>query len=574
MRARLAKGALAALIGWGALGLAAGGQAESTPALQAALEAELGRAMTGLKLPGQPSPYWIQTEVLDGDVATSRASFGALQSDDHDPYRSLRAEVRVGNYALDSSNFEAGFGERDGVSSRALPIDDVPDALRREIWMSLDEAYKGATEVYAAKTAARAGKPARETADLSEVTPLVTAPAPRPSADGDAVRALAVELSGALAEFKELEEGRAIARDWQGVRVLVSSEGAAAWIPTGYAVVVVQASARAADGAELRDARWWVERDPSQFPPLDALRAEVRAMGAALVARRAAPVVEDFLGPVLFEHPAAVELFRQLLAAEVVGTPPMEAAADAFGGAPDAQPTARIGRRLLPEGWSVFDDPTAQPAEVGSYAYDFEGVAAQHVDLVVDGVVRDLLMSRIPRADRAVSNGHGRALGMDRRGALPGLITVSPRRELSGRALVRKALALARQAGAPYALVVSRMLSPSLNNAFQVSFSGDAPLSGLTAPTEVYRLTPDGRREPVRGMSFVGVDRRVLRDIAAAGELGPAVGVLDGPPDRSRFNLGEVGGLPATWIVPPVLITELELRGASGGEPRVLPAPP
>ena len=573
MSNRLVKGAFAALFFCGALSVGLVGQAGSTPVLQAALEAELDRAMSGLKLPDQPAPYWIQTEVLDGDVATSRASFGALQGDDHDPYRSLRAEVRVGDYALDSSNFEAGFGERDGVSSRALPIEDVPEALRREIWMSLDEAYKGATEAYAAKTAAHQGKKAKSTADLSRVEPLVTAPAPRPSADADVIRALAVELSGALSEFKELEEGRAIARDWQGVRLLVSSEGSRAWIPTGFAVVVVQASARAVDGAELRDARWWVVRDASRFPPMDELRAEVRGMGAGLVARRSAPVVEDYLGPVLFEHPAAVELFRQLLASEVVGTPPMEAGADAFGGPPDAQPTARIGRRLLPEGWSVWDDPTSLPDEVGSYTTDFEGVAASHVDLVIDGVVRDLLMSRIPREDRSASNGHGRALGADRRAALPGLISVEPRKELSARALVRKAISLARQAGAPYAIVVSRMLSPSLANAFQVSFSGDGPLSGLTAPTEAWRLYPDGHREPVRGMSFVGVDRRVLRDIAAAGEPGAPVGVLDGPPDRSRFNLGEVGGLPATWIVPPVLITELELRGASGGEPRVLPAP-
>lgn len=548
-------------------------RAEGPSALEAALDAELSRAMQGLALPNQPKPYWIQTEVLDGDVATARASFGALHADDHDPYRNLRAEVRVGSYALDSSNFVGGIGGRDGVMNRTLPLEDAPDALRREVWLALDEAYKGATETYAAKLAARQGQDRERPPDFSQATPLVGAPLPPAKADADVVRGWARALSAALAEFPELEVGTAVARDWQGTRLLISSEGTRAWLPTGFTVVVVQATARAPDGAVLRDARWWVARRPDRMPSEAEMLAEVRAMGRSLVQRRDAPVLEDYLGPVLFEQAAAVELFRQLLPAELSGTPPIESAPDAFGDAPEQRGTARLGRRLLPDGWSVVDDPTLLPDEAGSYRHDFEGVPAERVELVADGVVRDLLMSRIPRADRARSNGHGRALGVDRRAALPGLVVVEPPRARSTRALERAALKLARQAGQPWALVVSRVLPPSLTESFEVAFSGDAPLSGLTPPVEAYRLWPDGRREPVRGLSFVGVDRRALRDIVAAGEAGPPTGVLDAAPDSGRFNLGEVGGLPVTWVVPPVLLSELELHGAGGGEPRVIPPP-
>ena len=61
MSNRLVKGAFAALFFCGALSVGLVGQAGSTPVLQAALEAELDRAMSGLKLPDQPAPYWIQT---------------------------------------------------------------------------------------------------------------------------------------------------------------------------------------------------------------------------------------------------------------------------------------------------------------------------------------------------------------------------------------------------------------------------------------------------------------------------------------------------------------------------------
>ena len=50
----------------------------------------------------------------------------------------------------------------------------------------------------------------------------------------------------------------------------------------------------------------------------------------------------------------------------------------------------------------------------------------------------------------------------------------------------------------------------------EIAFSGDGPLAGLTQATEIYRLYADGRTEPVHSMKFIGVDRRVMRDIVAS----------------------------------------------------------
>jgi hypothetical protein len=49
---------------------------------------------------------------------------------------------------------------------------------------------------------------------------------------------------------------------------------------------------------------------------------------------------------------------------------------------------------------------------------------------------------------------------------------------------------------------------------------------------------------------------------------------MDGAPGAGRFGIGAVGGLPTTWMAPPVVIRELELRGQGGREPRVLTPPP
>lgn len=545
----------------------------AVPAVEAAARTEMERAIVRLRLPDAPAPYLFLLDVLDGHVATAFAEGGVLVSADDEPYRNVRTEVRVGDYAVDSSNFSA-FGEPEGVVSRRLPVEDDAVALRREIWLATDEAYKHAVEQFSRKQAARRGDTSTRAPDFAPAQPLVRpfAQAPARKADAGRMERLAERLSAEAGKPGPIEVAQAIARDWQGRRLVLNSEGTRAWLSTGFVVVRVEATTRLPDGTELTDARSWVARDPDLLPPEEEMIAETREMAEWLVALRDAPVEEDYLGPVLFEGEAAVELFSQLLAAEIVGTPPMEQ--DGEGMAQTARaPVARPGRRLLPTGWGVVDDPTAQEPVAGAYVADHEGVAAQRVELVEDGVLRDVLMSRIPRKDVAGSNGHGRALGNDRRGAMPAVVTVSPDRTVSERRLRRAGLRLAAQTGRDYLLVVRRIVPPALVEDLEVSFSGEGPPQGLTPPYEAYRLYADGHTQPVRSLTFSGVDRRVLRDVALAAEgVGP-VDVLDGPPGPGRFQIGATGGLPVTWDVPAVLVAELELNGGGGGEPRVLAVP-
>lgn len=543
--------------------------------LQRAAEAELARAM-GMQLPDQPPPYFVSYEILDGQVATAEAALGAMLGVDDSPYRMLRTEVRVGDYALDNGNFEGDFGEGSGTRNRLLPHEDVELALRREIWLATDTAYKGATEQLSSKLSAREGSKREFGPDLYPADPVRTPfPATLPDADGEAMQEIVRALSARLVGHG-FEDGSAVARDWQGVRMIVNSEGTRAWLPAGFTVVRVEAIGRAEDGARLRDVRSFVARTPAGLPPMEEMVAEVDEMVAWIEALRTAPVEQDYLGPVLFTEPASRELFRQLLAPELAGTPAVERPPEGFDGMVEVLPTARVGRRLLPEGWSVVDDPleALQAGLPGGYAHDHEAVPAERVEIVQDGVVRDLIMSRVPRKGFDGSTGHGRSLGGDRRVAVSAAVTVTPAKPRSTRRLEKKGLALARQTVQPYVLVVDRIEPPAVSDDFRIAFSGEAPLPGLTPPNRAWRLYPDGHTEPVRGLGFVGVDRRVLRDIVLAGRTGEPGGVMDAAAGSQRFGIGAVGGLPASWAVPPVLISELELHGSGGSEERVLTAPP
>src|SRR5260370_30306349 len=63
-------------------------------------------------------------------------------------YRVLRPVVRSGNYKQDSY-YNQGMGE-----TTILPLDDDPIALRHQIWLATDEAYKASGEAFTEKQAA------------------------------------------------------------------------------------------------------------------------------------------------------------------------------------------------------------------------------------------------------------------------------------------------------------------------------------------------------------------------------------------------------------------------------------
>ncbi len=548
------------------------GLAWAGSAILTALTEELDRSRT-LSLPDAAPPYFVAYDVLDGEMCTAFAELGALVSLRNERYRTLRAEVRTGDYSFDSSNFSA-FGEREGVEQVRLPIADDLLALRREIWLATDRAYKGAVEQLSRKQAARHGNGDARPADFEKRAPVVSHRLHEavPLQD-QALAALVTSLTATLTETPAIEVGQAVVRQWEGQRYVVTSEGTQLEMPTGYTVLRVEAVTRLADGSRERDARSWVVRSPEDLPPEAELRAEVAEMAAWLDALHDAPAEPDYLGPVIFEGQAAIELFSQLLAGEITGTPAVEEELQ-NGELPSSGPVqARLGRRLLPRGWTVTDEVSAHPETPAWYAYDHEGVPPASVELVRDGVLVDVLMSRIPREDRASSTGHARAVRAARRAALPGAVEVRPARQSSARRIRRLALDASALAGHDYVLVVKQIEPPAIHEQFDVTYSGEGPPAGLTQPFEVERLYRDGRREPVRSLSFLGVDRGALRDIEAAGPMVPAATLLDGPAGTGRFAIGPTGGIPVWWSVPTVLVAEVELRSRAGGEHRVIAAP-
>src|SRR4029453_7766398 len=109
--------------------------AQESPTLTA-MQDEMKRSMAELRLKGEAPPYYIAYEVLDRTMTDVAGRLGAIVETQPRRTRTLRVEVRVGDYAFDSSRFVIqGLGGGVGLTGETViaPLDDDYDAMRREI---------------------------------------------------------------------------------------------------------------------------------------------------------------------------------------------------------------------------------------------------------------------------------------------------------------------------------------------------------------------------------------------------------------------------------------------------------
>ena len=126
-------------------------RAQDSPLLSA-MQDEMRRSMAELRMNGEPAPYYIEYEIDDLASMRAVARLGATVDDLADHSRTLQVGVRVGEYGFDSSRFitqDRGAGVVPSLSDLTVPLDDNYDAIRRQIWLATDAAYKRAVSVFA-----------------------------------------------------------------------------------------------------------------------------------------------------------------------------------------------------------------------------------------------------------------------------------------------------------------------------------------------------------------------------------------------------------------------------------------
>lgn len=560
------------------------GAAERSDVLLRAMRDELVRSTDTLQLEDLERPYFIEYAVVDRQSTVIEATFGATVNSEQAHTRSLRVDVRVGSHELDSSEFVAGRSFlRFGRSPRDLVRDDDYGALRHDLWLATDAAYKEALEQLAQKRAFLQNRVQNEPVpDFSvEAAAVLVEPPVEPAFDAEAWQGTVRRLSGVFRDFPAIDDSSVTLRVERGHKYLVNSDGSVVRQPASLAVLRARAAIRAPDGMPLKHFVPFHERAVADLPAEAELEAAVRSMASELTALAAAPVLGDYLGPVLVTGQASAEFFAQLLGDELSGhRPPLIEDERMATMMPSRNLANRLNRRVLPPSFEVVDDPTqasfAGETLIGSYAADDQGVRSEPVTLIERGILRTLLMSRRPRREIPQSNGHGRAGTSGPATARPGNLLVRAEGGQSAAALKAALIGMARDAGIDYGVLVSVLDDPSVTGSelsgrssiFDLMGGGGSP-SQLTSPILSYKVyVEDGREELVRGIGFRDVSVRSLRDIVASGEDHYV---------NNRFVESGGGGLlrglgaglngkdlPVAVVAPSVLFEELEIERVGG----------
>jgi TldD protein len=504
----------------------------------AAMSVELERSKTGLHIDQVAAPYYIEYRVTDTDEFAAEAAMGALLTEVRGRRRALHVVVRIGDYAHDS------FSGR-GVSQE-MPLDDDPGAMRHQIWLATDQAFKAATAAFAAKSAALKQLASQDAVGDFAPSPVARAIEPTASLHFDAAYwRKALEVASAPADSADpYLSVNARARFTAVNRYFANTEGTRTRTGSCSYVLSTRAATMAGDGSALVRTPAIVAGSPEELPSVDSFAARVKSTVDSMEKTRLGPLVTDeYQGPVLFLPDASNDLFDELVGQNVLGRRPRlgnpARAAGAYSGS--------LRGQVLPEFLTIVDDPTARTfhgqALAGSYQVDDEGVSAVPVTLVDKGKLVGYLMSRAPIRDFARSNGHGRCEANGAAVPFVGNLFVRSSVSYDPGELKRKLLELCRERDLPYGYVVEA-------------------LAGVETPRVIYRAyVDDGRQEMVRGAELDQVDTRTLRDcVVAAG--------------NDLFVSNRSDGIGTSVIAPSVLIRDVVVKPAQDARNKLPDYPP
>jgi TldD protein len=548
---------LAAIAAGGALSWAAPQPDKESGVLLATMQAELARAKDSLSK-SDPAPYFISYEVYDQHNFQVAGTYGTIVTSSASNRRWADVTMRVGSPALDNTHNE---NRASGITSGPLPLADDRDAIARTLWDLTNREYRRAAPAYAkvmSNTAVQAAEEdkspdfSREASQTEVDQPSLPIAFNRKEWE-DKIR----KYSSAFRKFPEVYTSSVTLQIQQSTSYFVSSEGSKVETPGIIARLVVEASTRADDGMDLVRVETFQSTKPEGLPSEQELAAKEDKMAADLKALREAPLAEPFDGPALLSGRAAAVFFHEVLGHRLEGHRQRgETEGQTF--------TKKVNQSVLPDFLSVYDDPTLHALNgvplAGSYSHDDEGVPAQRVSLIQNGILRNFLMSRMPIANFAESNGHGRRQA----GLMPtgrqGNLIVESSKTVKDSELRGKFIEEIKKAGKPYGLYFE-----DVQGGFTLT-TRELPQAFQVLPVIVWRVYADGRPDQlVRGVDIVGTPLASLNRILLTGDSMQIFNGICG---------AESGSVPVSASAPAMLFSEMEVQKRAASRERIPILPP
>mgnify|MGYP001491508205 CR=1 FL=1 len=536
-------------------------------ALQKTLVEELKRNWATLQKLKLPRVYYMVYRMKQAKSVAVAAKDGVIvkTADNRKaPSLSVNVNLRVGNHKFDNTG-------KDGndykirrhllLFSSKLPYEVDNDMLRRRLWLWTDRRYKQAMAQYSRKRYVRnlkveikdkSGDFSKEAVMKHENVP------PALTFNLKHWKKVARELSSFSATNPHVINSSVSVSATQNAEIMVDSDGSRVIrykTLYKYAIFLTYLSPKK---EYLNNYRLEYVDKESKLPNAKRLKKLIKVTLAEVVNQGNAAKGIPVEAPAILMPDVSGVLFHEALGHRLEAQRMLnESDGRTF--------RKKIGQKVIPTFLSVFDDPTIRywgktPLN-GHYHVDYQGVKAQRVTLIKDGILRGFLLSRKPIDKFLRSNGHGRALFGRTPVSRMGSLLIKSKREYTMKKLREMLIAEAKRQNKPHAFIIDR-------SSGGYTHTGTYGIQSFkNQPKVVYQIdVKTGKQTLVKGLEIIGTPLTVVNNILATGK---DYGVFNG-------HCGaESGWVPVSAIAPSLLLKTVELQRVKINQkkPYLLPPP-
>lgn len=532
-----------------------------------AMNKELKRSIKKLsKL--DPPVYFLSYQVDTSDSASVVSILGENAYTYTRRSYSADVDARAGSRTMDNTrklkSIDYGQSNPNALVNSAVPIEKQ---IRNTLWILTEEAATRAQEEYikVQTNALTSSERVDESDDFSAKLSPVSYYAPikdTPLLKQSTLENIAKRLDKFSAEFKGkdfiITSGASYSVSLRN-KYFVNSEGTQTVQGQILGRISYNISSRNKDGMRLERGNSYDFTTLEEIPSDEKILSDIATSIYELETMQNAEAAEPFHGPVILKNKATGVFFHEILGHRVEGHRQKD---DDFG----QTFTNKMDKDVISPLISVYDNPTMKyfnniPLR-GHYVYDDEGVAAQNVTIIKDGILKGFLMGRSPIKGFSQSNGHGRKQAGYRPVSRMGVTMVEAAHTVPFEDLKAMLKEEIKKQDKPYGLIID-----DISGGFTM-IDTSSPQSFKVMPLLVYKVYPDDRPdEIIRGADIVGTPLTSFNKIIAAAD------------DYAVFNGScgaESGWIPVSAIAPSVLISELEVEKVQKSYDNLplLPPPP
>lgn len=326
----------------------------------------------------------------------------------------------------------------------------------------------------------------------------------------------------------------------------VASDGSAIVENRRYARLFFTGVVHSEEGSNPQLSKSYFAFSPDQLPPDSVIVNDVAEVMQTLRELREAEPADSYEGPAILSGQVAAVFFHEILGHRLESFRQRHKLAS-------KTLTTRIGDTILPESFSIEDNPTIDTLNGvplgGGYQFDEEGVRAERAELIKGGVLTGFLTTRAPLPGVGKSNGHARAEWGKMPASRQSNLIITCTNLCSDAELRDKLKREIVQQGKPFGYFV-KQVSGGVTSEYVYSIDAFSVI-----PLLIYRVYPDNRPdELVRGVKLIGTPLTSLTGILAAGV---STGIFNG------ICGAESGRIPVSAISPSLLLERVELQRSS-----------